>query len=445
MTFPTEVPYKYTANKESPYYREPIPEPMFEGIWAKAKQMCIGFLSQQDPQNASLYQENFPKIYPEIDKPFFKDSFREMFVGCSDPESESFKVQMRSLIAKMANYGRFCMERMMYKEEIDKVEIKKPMYIINLPRAGSTRTHRVLANDPLSHKVLFYQHLCAGSKTMSKEARIRIGNLIIGQITQDGKDMNKCHNMDNMLVPEEELFFMEILALTFVFGASMPRWEQYRESAFTRNWDDVYEAILDEMKMSAIEDGMKENQFFLMKCVQHFMTPIPFFKIMCRDEYEPRIVWIHREPVDQFKSCFYLLLNARARFKGDIGEDDMKWLQETILEMNNLTLKNALYIREKWIEENPERKKFIFDIAFKEMIVDPVGTSKKIYDYFGMEVSDEMIEGINTTVENKDPQGKHGRKEKKDDEFLISDEEIREKFKWYYEQYSQYLPNYWGK
>ena len=251
--------------------------------------------------------------------------------------------------------------------------------------------------------------------------------------------------MDNMLVPEEELFFMEILACTYVFGASMTRWEQYRESSFTRNWDDVYEAILDEMKMSAIEDGMKENQFFLMKCVQHFMTPIPFFKIMCRDEYEPRIVWIHREPVDEFKSCFYLLLNARARFKGDIGEDDMKWLQETILEMNDICLRNAVYIREKWLEENPERKKFIFDTAFREMIEDPYKTTQKIYDYFGMETSEEMMAGIKQTVENKDPQGKHGRKEKKDDEFFITDDQIREKFKWYYEKFPEYLPNYWGK
>ena len=33
MSFPTEVPYKYTANKDSPYYRELMPRPMFDAIF----------------------------------------------------------------------------------------------------------------------------------------------------------------------------------------------------------------------------------------------------------------------------------------------------------------------------------------------------------------------------------------------------------------------------
>ena len=445
MSFPTEYPYKYTIKKDSPYYRDFIPDQMFEGIWAKGKQMSLGFLCQYDPSNAELYKENFPKIFPELDKDWFKDSFKEMFVGCTDPQSGSFQVQMRSLVAKMANYARFLIERMLHKEEIEAVPIKNPMYIINLPRSGSTFTHRVLANDPTAKVVRMYQHVSAGSQTMNLEARKKITELIIGQIQDDGKDMNKVHNLDNVNAPEEELFFMEILACSYLFGSAMPRWEQYRESAFTRNWDDVYYAVLDDMRMSAIEDKMTEKQHFLMKSVNHFMTPIPFFKIMCQDKFEPRIVWIHREPVDEFKSCFYLLLNTRARYKGDIGEEDMKWLQETILEMNEISLRNAIYIREHWIAENPERKKYIIDMAFKEMITDPIAASKKIYDYFGMEVTDEMVEGIKETVEKKDPQGKHRRKVKKDDEFFISDEQIRDKFKWYYEKFSEYLPNYWEK
>ena len=216
---------------------------------------------------------------------------------------------------------------------------------------------------------------------------------------------------------------MEILACTYLFGSAIPRWEQYRENAFTRNWDDVYHAILDEMKMSAIEDGMKDNQFFLMKCVQHFMTPIPFFKIMCQDKFEPRIVWIHREPVDEFKSCFYLLLNTRARYKGDIGEEDMKWLQETILEMNDISLRNAIYIREHWIAENPERKKYIIDMAFKEMITDPIAASKKIYDYFGMEWTDEIEREMKDTVENKHPQKNHGKKAHDESVYRFNEDE----------------------
>ncbi|EKE36939.1 hypothetical protein ENUP19_0046G0078 [Entamoeba nuttalli] len=445
MSFPNTVPYHYEINKESLYYRELIPKPMFEGIFAKVKQMAIGFLCQQDPSHAELYKTKFMLINDCLEAPFFKESLYEMFAGCTDPESDSFKVMMRSSVAKTACYGRFCLERFLEGEELKKIEIKKPIYIVALPRSGSTFTHTMLGCDPHSKKVLLYEHLCPGSHTMSKQARLNIAEMIIGQITNDGKDMNKCHNMDNMLVPEEELFFMEILACTYIFGTAMPRWEQYRKSCFERDFSSVYHGILDEMKMSAIEEPLKEDQYFLMKCVCHFMTPIPFFNIMCSDEIEPRIVWIHREPVDEFKSAFYLLLNARARYQGDIGETDYKWLQENIIKMNTLCLKNSLEMREKWVAEKPERAKQICDIGFREMINDPIKVSQRIYNQFGLDLTEEIKQTMIKTKEEGDPQKGHGRKEKKDDEFLISDDEIREHFKWYYEKYGKYMPNYWGK
>ena len=54
-----------------------------------------------------------------------------------------------------------------------------------------------------------------------------------------------------------------------------------------------------------------------------------------------------------------------------------------------------------------------------------------------------MIENIKEMIQTNDPQKDHGRKEVIQDDFLISDDEIREMFKWYYEKYPEYLPNYW--
>ena len=134
MTFPTELPYKYTQKKDFPYYRELLPREQFEAIYENIKQSALGFLCTFDPSHTALYQEYFPKINAELDKEFFKESSYDMFAGCQDPESVSFKFAMRSSITKMAIYARFCMEKLIYKDELEAIPIKKPMYIVNLPR-----------------------------------------------------------------------------------------------------------------------------------------------------------------------------------------------------------------------------------------------------------------------------------------------------------------------
>ncbi|EKE38792.1 hypothetical protein ENUP19_0368G0040 [Entamoeba nuttalli] len=444
MSLPNIYPEHYTINTNSPYYRELIPKPMFDALFEKAKVMAIGFLCQMDPSHADLYKTQFPLIYPELEAPFFKQGLYEMFAGCLDPESTNFKFVMKSVVAKIVCYGRYCIERNLYQEELNKVQIKKPIYIVALPRSGSTFTHTVLGCDPKSKKVLFYEHLAPGSHTMTKEARLKISEMIIGQVTSEGKDLNKCHNMDNMMVPEEELFFMEGLAHSYIFSTSLPRWEQFRQSAFEKDYSKVYEAVLGEMKMSAIEYPIPEHGYYLMKCVSHFMTMVPFFNIMCADDIEPRIVWIHREPVDEYKSAFYLMLNGRKKYLGDLGLDDYKWLQESILKMNEIVLKNAIATREKWIAEKPERAKQICDIGFREMITDPIKVTQRIYDQFGLELTQEMKDSMLSIKKEGDPQKEYGRKEKRNEDFFIPDNEVRERFKWYYEKFGQFMPNYWG-
>ena len=140
-----------------------------------------------------------------------------------------------------------------------------------------------------------------------------------------------------------------------------------------------------------------------------------------------------------------MIRNVTARYPRDIGLDDKKWLIDNIIKINEMCLKNAVEARKKWIAENPERQKQIIDIGFREMIDKPIETSKKIYAFFGMEYTEEFEKGILDTIENKDPQGKHGRKQKDENDFTLDVDAIREQYKWYYDYFKDYLPDFYGK
>ena len=308
----------YKQKTDSPYYRPLIPEEHFDPLFDQMIELSVGLLSQADPSRIEEYKTLPAKYYKELHQKEFKDNFRDFFAGCHDPESELFKMAMYKNVVKISTYIRFLYEKDYDKENLDKIQIKHPMYIVSMPRSGSTFAHRVLSSSPNAQTIAIYEHFAPGSKTMAIEGRFGIVQQICNDLTdlEGGKDLNQIHAIESIKVAEEELFFNEMLGLSMVFPCSLPRFEQYREHMFTRNYDYVYQGILDEMKMHAVEYPFtNEKDYFCMKCVTHFMTIEPFLNIQCKDELEPRIVWLHREPVGNLKSAILLYLNDRGGYE----------------------------------------------------------------------------------------------------------------------------------
>ncbi|EMD49569.1 sulfotransferase, putative [Entamoeba histolytica HM-3:IMSS] len=435
----TQNPYLYEFNTKNPYTKPLIPVDKFETIHTKIQQHAVAYLCSIEPSNSTLYQSLAEEFKEELNYESYKESEREFFAGCFDLESNMFKSMFTFCVVQMACYLRFLKERKMYKKELDQIEIKNPMYIISMPRSGSTFTHFCLVSDPHASSIQMYEHFCPGSKTMSEEGRLKIATAVVNSINNSNDQFKSIHAL-NPHNPEEEYFFQTVQNECFVHIGGLPRLEQYRCNAFTRNFDYVYEGIIDEMKMHLMEFPLKDKDFICMKCATHFITLIPFFKIMAKDEYNPRIVWIHRDPVKQLYSAITAYLNAMGRLKDDLGINDYEFINNNVIYLHQLYLKNALTVRESWIKENPERKKFICDISFKEMIQNPIETTKKIYEYFGIEYSKEFDEALKDTLENGQPQKEFGRKEAETSKITFNPEEIRKSYDWYFNsEYGKYL------
>lgn len=437
---------EYTVNKESPYYRELLPREVFDAIYNKLKQAAIGFLCSMDPSHAEIYKSLLPEYDHYLEDPLFKDNFYEFFAGCQDTKSELFMSVFKNSAFKLGCYLHFLKERDLSAKEIEKVPIKNPLYIIAVPRSGTSFTHSLFSADPKAQTVAMYEHFNPGNKIMTNEARIKIAEATCDSITEDKtKNFNSIHAL-MVTKPEEEMFFFEILGMTLVFGCALPRLEQYRASLITRDYDWVYKATIDEMKIHTLEFPFKdEKDFFCMKCATHFATPMPFFKIMCKDEYNPRIIWIHREPVGNLKSAILLYYNVSTRYPHDIGLDDVKMLNERVIKYTEIILKNAYAARDAWIAENPERAKHIYDVSFAEIIAHPKDVVKKIYDYFNIEYSEEYDHILDDVIQNGHPQKQYGRRAHEEDMYCFTPEEIRERFRFQYEKFGKYIPDFWGK
>ncbi|KAL7714234.1 Sulfotransferase [Entamoeba marina] len=252
-------PVKPTIDETNPHNLPLLPEDVFDPLFENLKKMAIGYLSKYDPSHADLYQS----ILPEADKllnPQFKVQMREFFAGCFDKESPMFQQLCRNVVGKLGTYLRFAKEKEMYQEQLDKIQIKKPLFVLSLPRSGSTYVHTLLASDPKASAIRFYEHMQPGSHTMNSDSRKKLVSDVMNQVHNDANasELNIIHNMDDVMRFEEEMFFMEMLGQCFMMTCGLPRLEKYRSHLFDYDFHYVYDALLDEFKMHIEEFPLKK-------------------------------------------------------------------------------------------------------------------------------------------------------------------------------------------
>ncbi|ELP86461.1 hypothetical protein EIN_032120 [Entamoeba invadens IP1] len=432
-------PNLYEFDKTNPHMRHAMPDEPFVGIYQKIQMYAVGLMSQLDPSRAEEYKTLPLKYHAQLEDSVFKGSIQDFFAGCFDSESAIFKNSFRSSVGKVQSYLRFLYEKDTCKEELDKITIKNPLFIVALPRSGSTFTHAVLSQDPNANCIALYEHLSPGSKTMCREGRLAFANKIVNPVINEKDQFNKVHALDDVKKAEEEIFFMEMLGHTLIYSSCLPRLEQYRENIFKRSYQFMYDAMIEEFKMHIMDLGMTEKQHLCLKAVSHFLNPGDFLDMVRKTE--GRVVWIHREPIAELKSVITGYFRIRGNFPDDLGFDDVKWLNENVIRMNTLCLKNSIAARDAWVKEDPKREKQIYDLAFSSMTKDPIGETKKIYEYFGMEYTPEFEQNIKNMVH---PQESFGKIVSDDDKIVFDKEDVRKRYMFYYERFKEYLPNYFN-
>ncbi|ELP90461.1 hypothetical protein EIN_017600 [Entamoeba invadens IP1] len=441
-----DYPCKYKADTTSKYFSEELPDVMFDQLWQQLKGAAVMTLTKYDPTHADVYKGMLAKGDSLFD-PQFKSMMKEYFAGCFDVKSAMTQTIFRNVVGKIMCYMRFSTERALYSEELSKVELKRPLFITSLPRSGSTFLHNLIANDPRANAIQLFEHICPGSHTMAHDARIKIIQDLLDQFHKNSlEDFDAVHNTDSPLNYEEEAFFMEMLGQCFVMSSSIPRIEQYREHLYNADFHYVYEALIDEIKMHLVEYPItRKDGFVCLKAVNHFASMAPMLDVLGDEKYEANFVWIHREPIEQLKSFIVLMVGLQGRFEHDLGRNDIEWINKSAVTINEIVLKNIIATRDEWIKRDPKRADKIIDVGFKELTTHPKETVQKIYKKFGIDYNEEIDKALTATIEDKDPQRTHGRKKHMEHIYLFDEEEIRNKFKFYYDRFSEYLPEYYGK
>jgi len=261
-------------------------------------------------------------------------------------------------------------------------EIRKPLFIVGLPRSGTSVLHRLLAADPEHRAPLMWEVRSPSPPTRAREKRR------IQQATQS------CNFFDWIVptfryvhavgpeVPQECVSLMTPTFLSDQFDA-MYYVPSYRGWFFQQDLRPAYE--FHRRFLQHLQFRRAPRRRWILKAPTH-MSAMPALLSVYPDAL---FVQTHRTPLDSMASVSSLMTILRSAFSDTV--DPATLCREAVDYWSNAI--------EKFL---PERDRLannrICDIKYDEIRCDPIRAVMRIYEYFGWSLSREAEQRMHSLV-----------------------------------------------
>lgn len=357
---------------------------------------------------------------------FGDDSWREPFaLLCRDLDGAARLTLMGRLMARsdvliwLKNRLRIT-DLLAHQPEIFERGIERPIFIVGLPRSGTSILFEVLSQDPACRVPETWEAMlpCPPPCADDYETDPRIGQ-VHGLVTQWNRvvpDFASIHEMGGRIPAECGL----IMANSFISDhiASLQQAPAY---AAWYAGADLRPAYAYHRKILQILQWRKPGDHWLLKAPAHQNH----LDILLETYPDARIIQTHRDPIKCMASttnlmgCLYAMRSDQP-FDSDAFEDIM---------MGEATARRLEHVMEQRARGVvPEAS--ICDSRYQDLMDDPLGCVETIYRHFEMPLTDRVRERMRAYLAAK-PRGKFGAHR-----YTVSDEEIAERR--YFRRYQQH-------
>jgi hypothetical protein len=264
--------------------------------------------------------------------------------------------------------------RKRHPEIADEV-IRRPFFILGLPRTGTTLLYGLLAEDPSNRAPLSWEldDPCppAETETYQTDPRIERTQKRFDQVEQLAPGFQTIHPV-GALMPQECIVSTasEFMSIRFQMSFDVSSYDEWLLQQDMTATYDHHRRFLQHMQSR----HMKER--WILKSPGH-LGPIDTLFATYPDAM---VVQAHRDPVRVIPSVANLEYTMRL-----IASDDVDPLRvgRQMIHVWSTLLEQGMKARAR----HPERERQILDLSMREVVSDPILCVEKIYRYFELELS----------------------------------------------------------
>ena len=302
--------------------------------------------------------------------------------------------------------------------EIAEQPIERPIFVVGPPRSGTTIFHDLLAMDPANRVPLSWETCYPlpppESATYRDDPRIARVQADLDRVDRLVPDFKKMHPMGAERA-------QECVAITSHDLASMIYQTQFEVSTYDR-WvldHDMKSALKWHRRFLQVLQWKAPGERWALKSPQHLWH----LQHVHREYPDALFVQTHRDPVRVLVSISSLVATLRRLASDDVSLNRIAEYYAWALAKG---YDNTVAYRRSGAL--PERQ--VVDLYFHDFIADQVGTVRRAYEHFGLELSDTAAGAMQAFLDDN-PADKFGRHLYRFADTGMDEQALREIFRGY--------------
>jgi Sulfotransferase family len=274
--------------------------------------------------------------------------------------------------------------------------IDRPIFVLGLPRSGTTFLHNLLADDPGNLTPRCWQTVfpypIGAQKNGLRDRRPELTARQYSQFLMLAPELPSLHPLDAHAAQEcIEITGHVFRSLRFDTTHYIPSFQQWLEDVGHLEAYRFHKRFLQHLQH---QNGAGQ---WILKSPDHI------FALEALSEVYPdaRFVFVHRDPMKVLPSVARLTEILRQPFTRKIDRLQIGRQVSSRWELGSKLLIEAA----DWLKSSPER---IVHIRYKDLVRDPYSIVTDLYRHFGMTLSGQGEQGLKRSIAER-PDGGYGR------------------------------------
>ena len=302
------------------------------------------------------------------------------------------RITVRELLVSLLENLLYLEHERQASQNVERQTIDAPVFIIGLPRTGTTLLHGLIAQDPATRTPLTWEVMFPAGYSEAPESIGRIRQRTDARLAWANRlapSFRRIHDIGADL-PQECVAIMAqgFASIQFHITHNVPSYQDWFEQEAQELGYAVHFRILQHLQARRAGDR------WVLKAPGHL-----FGLDALLDRYpDARIIQTHRDPLRVIASIASLTTVLRRAFSDSA---DPKRIAADWCDRWSSALDRCLESR----DHRPAER--FFDIAYADLVASPLATMERLYDFLGWRLSSEARESMENFL-SENPRNKYG-------------------------------------